>query len=264
MTKEIIEKWYKKLHISESYDKEFYMALDTYEIDTSVTVEEYNSSEEDGKKNLLYFLYFCEEVQRKYTEKGINENILLDTLQDIPRWLDIWADLKGNLFLGELEWLKNHMELKLFKLGRLQFCFADDYEFQKRGIKKGDAVIDTHIPADGPLLLEECKKSFEYAREFFEKYYPEYKYEIFTCHSWLLDENMTNLLDDNSNIVKFQKLFTIEEQHESDAILGYVFRWRIKRDELFDVEPISAFARKLKAIALNGAVFYEGTGYINK
>lgn len=75
---------------------------------------------------------------------------------------------------------------------------------------------------------------------------------------------MTNLLDDNSNIVKFQKLFTIEEQHESDAILGYVFRWRIKRDELFDVEPISAFARKLKTIALNGAVFYEGTGYINK
>lgn len=176
-------------------------------------------------------LYISQNISKQINDmKGISDSILLDTLADIPRWLDTWSDLKGEMFLGELEWLKKHMELKLFKLGRLQFCFADDYKFPKRGIRKGDTVIDTHIPADGPLLPEECIKSFDYAREFFEKYYPEYKYEVFTCHSWLLDENLTNLLDENSNIVKFQKLFTIECQHKSDAILGYTFRWKVKRE----------------------------------
>lgn len=263
-TKSIIKKWYEKIGFPDKYDHEFYSSLETYEINPSLTVEEYDLNETDGKKNFLYFLYFCEETERKYKEKGIGEDILMDTLYDIVRWLDIWSGLKGELYLGELDWLSHHMQLKLFKLGRLQFCFANHYEFKKIGIKKGDNVIDTHIPAAGPLLEEECKKSFDFAREFFAKFYPEYKYDVFTCHSWLLGEDLIELLGSESNIIKFQKLFNIEEQYESDAILRYTFRWKMQREEVAGVEPTSGFAKKVKEKALSGGIFHGGTGYINK
>lgn len=263
-SKEIIVKWYNKIGFPKHYDNEFYSALENYEIDDSLTLDKYDLNCEDGKKNFLYFLYYCEETEKIYKEKGISTEILLDTLADFPRWLDIWSNLKGELYLGELDWLSYHLKAKLFKLGRLQFCFQKHYEFKDRGIKKGDTVVDTHIPAAGPLLKEECEKSFDFAREFFAKFFPEYKWEVFTCHSWLLGEDLSEILDDNSNIIKFQKLFTIVSQYETDAALAYTFRWKIKRNELSEVEAKSSFAKKLKEKALNGGIFYGGTGYINR
>ena len=264
MAKEIIKKWYNKIGFPSHYDADFALALETYEIDESISLENYDLNEEDGKKNFLYFLYFCEQTQRLYREKGISEDVLMDTLADIPRWLDTWSELKGEMYLGELEWLSHHLGAKLFKLGRLQFCFASHYEFPGIGIKKGDTVIDTHIPADGPLSIDECAKSFDYAREFFAKFYPDYKWDVFTCHSWLLGEDLADILDDNSNIIKFQRLFVIEEQYESDAILSYTFRWKIKRADMADAEATSGFAKKIKKLALDGAVFHGGTGYIER
>ena len=264
MVKQIIEKWYNKIGFPAKYDDEFHKALKTYEIDADAKLEDYNLKEEDGKKNFLYFLYFCEETQRKYNELGISEDILMDTLYDMTRWLDTWSELKGGLYLGELEWLSHHLGVKLFKLGRLQFCFANHYEFSQRGIKKGDTVIDVHIPAEGPLDIEECKNSFDFAKEFFAKFYPDYKWEVFTCHSWLLGTDLKEILNENSNIIKFQNMFTIDEQFESDAILSYTFRWKIKRADLDSVEPTSSFAKKVKELALSGAVFHGGSGYINK
>ena len=57
--KNIIEKWYKRIGFPSSYDNEFYKALDEYEINTELKIEDYDLKCEDGKKNFLYFLYFC-------------------------------------------------------------------------------------------------------------------------------------------------------------------------------------------------------------
>lgn len=263
-SKEIIKKWYNKIGFPEHYDKEFYAALDNYEIDESITIDTYDLNCEDGKKNLLYFLYFCEATQNLYKEKGISEEVLMDTFADFPRWLDIWSGLKGEMYLGELDWFSYQLRAKLFKLGRLQYCFSAGYEIPEIGLKKEDKFVAIHIPAAGPLVLDECEKSLDFARSFFEKFFPEQKWEFFTCHSWLLGEDLRELLDENSNILKFQKLFTIESQYESDAILAYTFRWKIKRDELGTVQATSSFAKKVMEKALNGGVFHGGLGYIKR
>ncbi len=261
-SKNIIKKWYNKIGFPSCYDEEFYKALQSYEIDESMTIDTYNLNCEDGKKNFLYFLYFCEATEKIYKEKGIDESILMDTLSDFPRWLDIWSELKGEMYLGELDWLSYHLGAKLFKLGRLQFCFSNRYEFPGIGVKKGDAVVDTHIPAAGHLDTEECQKSFDFAREFFAKYFPEKEWKVFTCHSWLLGEDLKELLNENSNILKFQKFFTIDSQHETDAILSYTFHWKIQREELSKIDATSSFAKKVKEKALNGGIFHGGAGYI--
>ena len=262
MVTEIIQKWYGKIGFSNSYDEEFYKALETYEIDPDAKLETYDINCEDGKKNFLYFLYFCEETEKIYNEIGIGKKILFDTLQDFIYWLDIWSKIKGELHLGQLVWMREILSAKIFRLGRLQFCLAKHYRCQKN--ENQNNVIACHIPAGEPLDSKECIKSFDFARDFFSRFYPEYHWEKFICHSWLLGEELVDILGENSNIVKFQKLFTIEEQIESDSILHYVFGENINRDDVKNLDAKSGLAKKVKELMCDGAVFHVGSGYINR
>ncbi len=263
-TKATIKKWYDKLEISKKYDSEFYDALENIKISDAVSIKTYDVNEKDGKRNLLSFLFMCEELKREYNEKGINEDILIDTLKDIQRWTDIWSDLKGELWLEELAWLKRHMDMKLFKLGRLQFCMAEAETDIEDKISKGENVIEIHIPECGPLDIDECKKSIEAAKGFFKKFYPEYEYKYFTCHSWLLDRTLKGLLNENSNILKFQELFDLIYDDKSDAILGYVFKWKADREDIKKMSCTSGFSQKVKDRILNNGDFFETMGIIDK
>ena len=263
--KDIAKKWYKKLNFPACLDEEFERVLQDTEIKPEAKIENYDTSNQNGKENLVNYLYFCEALEEKYKAKSIPEAILLETLKDIVIWTKTWSKIKGELYLGELEWLKRHLQMRLFKLGRLQFCIADsEFEICEKQIKKGDAVVEVHIPEGEPLLNEECIKSLDNARGFFKQYFPEYNYSLFTCHSWLLDSSLEEFLDYESNILKFAKLFTIARQDPSDALLGYLFRWGIKREQIQECTPKSSLAEKIKVAAQNGRVFYESLGYIDK
>ena len=120
-TKIIIKKWYDRLGFPEKYNEEFIEALEKTEISHGITPDTYDRKSTDGKRNLLTFLYFAELLEEKYKKLGIPEDILIDTLRDIPRWTEIWSGVKGELYLGELDWLYHHMSLKIFKVGRLQY-----------------------------------------------------------------------------------------------------------------------------------------------
>ena len=76
-TKEIIRAWYTRLHFPAEFDAEFDHALSTYTVPEDATIENYDIKEEDGKKNLLSFLYFCEETARRYAALGIPEEMVM-------------------------------------------------------------------------------------------------------------------------------------------------------------------------------------------
>lgn len=260
---EIIEKWYLKLGFTSEYNKAFYRALDSIRISDNVTAETVDVECEDGKRNLLTYLYLCESVSEGYRDAGIPEEILLDTLYDIVRWTDTYTGMRGELYLGELPWLKRHMTLQLFKLGRLQFAMGgSEADIPKYGIKKGDPVIEVHIPAGEKLDVEECLRSLDAAREFFPKYFPDYKWEHFTCHTWLLDSSLGELLSEGSNILAFGELFDVVHEEESAAVLRYVFKWNTNLINVRDAVCPSAFAERLKKYALSGGKLHESTGVI--
>ena len=110
--------------------------------------------------------------------------------------------------------------------------------------------------------MEDCQKSIEKAKEFFATYYPEFQYKCFTCHSWLLDETLGEILKPNSNILGFKNMFHIVERTESDAILKYVFNWNTIRRKIRSEIPNSSFATKVKERALAGGKFYENLGVL--
>jgi len=252
----IIEDMYLRLNFPKEYNNEFYKALSQLKISDAITIDGYDKNCQDGARNLLSFLYFAHLLESKYKDKGIDNEILIDTLSDIVIWTNTWSQIKGGLYLGELCWLSRHLSMKLFKLGRLQFCMGKD--------KYENNVIEIHIPAGAPLDIAECQASIARAKVFFAKHFPEFEYENFTCHSWLLDSTLKQLLDENSNIIKFQNLFDIKQEDESFAILKYVFTWDTNILNLNTRLCNSSFAEKVKKYALSGNEFHETLGYIKK
>ena len=266
-TAEICEKWYKKLNFPQVYDKEFKDALSKYKIPDITTIENYDLKEKDGKRNLLSYLFMCEELSKKYQEKGISEEILLDTLGDLVRWTNTWSEIEGEMYLGELGWLSHPFKMRLFKLGRLQFLFGRAFApCPQLGLAKSDNIIEVHIPAGEGFTPEECEKSFSLAKDFFAKFYPEYEYSHFTCHSWMLDSELEKLLNENSNILKFKNSFTLVEsaQREGYNALKYIFKRDTTTQNLQDAVCVSGFAERIKKHVMNGGKLNVGFGVRKK
>jgi hypothetical protein len=78
-------------------------------------------------------------------------------------------------------------------------------------------VLDIHIPEDGSLDNQLCRKSMQDALVFFKKYYPDINIKGFKCTSWLLDNQLPDILHSQSNIVQFQKLFNLFPQSGGDT-----------------------------------------------
>ena len=264
-TKTIIEKWYKRLGFPKHFDAEFKKALSEIPVSDATAIEDYDLSSEDGRRNLLSFLFMCERVEKEYKKRDIPEDILLETLSDIVVWTGEWSAVKGSLYLGELQWLKRHLSLEIFRLGRLQFSLSpSEFDIPAYGVKKGDRVLEVHIPKAGRLDPDECDASFKRSREFFDKYFPEKPYALLSCHSWLLDEGLCEYLPEGSNILTFGNRFKRQHSDESLAIIQYTFRWDTRISNLAYAYPTSEFARKIQRAALSGKPFYETLGVIEK
>ena len=128
----------------------------------------------------------------------------------------------------------------------------------------GDPVIAVHIPKGEPLTAEACNDAFGQAREFFAKFYPEYNYQYFTCHSWMLDPVLNDILPPDSNIIAFQRRFQCVAQNQSDAIFRYVFKWDTTPQNLDATHARSSFGKSIKEKYLQGTRFHEGYGIIPK
>ena len=192
-------------------------------------------------------------------EKGIPKEILYDTLSDIVIWTEIWSDVKGCLYLGELPWLALHLSGRLFKVERLQYAFP---HVPEDGV--APKTVEVHIPAVGPLRTEEAVESLDAARAFFATHFPAYEYDRFTCDSWLLDETLKKYLPPESNIVRFGDLFTRVSEVDANSVIRYVFGWNITEETLPKVTPTSSFAARVKDAILGGEQFHRTFGYILK
>ena len=137
-------------------------------------------------------------------------------------------------------------------------------DIPKYNIKKGDNVLEVHIPAGDNLSMEECKLSFAKARIFFKKHFPDFDFKYLTCHSWLLDSELTKYLPEGSNIIAFGNLFDRVDTNESYAIIRYLFRWDTTPENLPYAVANSSFAEKVKRAVMKGERFREMLGILKE
>lgn len=148
------------------------------------------------KEGILLYLYvrFAADLYPQYREMEISDKIYYDTFSDFTIWFGHCIRRKHTIGLIEENWLKLHLKMKLFRLGRLQF---EKDEKLKR--------IHIHIPEGEPLSPEACDASLLLAKNFFNA-----SCQSFDCESWLLAPALSELLDEDNRIIQFQKRFRVE------------------------------------------------------
>lgn len=262
-TKEIILRWYHELHIPEEYEPQLHTYLDTMEINEQLTAETYEEGE--GAANLLHYLYFCEQLKQRYAQRGIDESILYASLQELFLWTRSRSNRAGRLCLTDIWWVKRVLTMRLFRLGRLNFCIGEEeHELPQYGLPKGTPILEVHIPRAPSLTAEDCAASFSQAREFFATYFPEFSYREMTCDSWLLDSRLQEILSPESNILRFRALFDVVLEKPSDETLNYVLGRPTTRENVAEKEATTSLARKVKAMAMAGEEFHESYGILRK
>ena len=260
----LARKWYTKIPFPKEFDAEFEALLAEQTDLMPIPFASYDlvQNKDAYGKNLVMYLYFCEELSERYAAAGIPEDILMATLEDFVIMVQRNRILRGSIGLVRAGTLADHFSMRLFRLGRLEFCMYGAYvDIPEAGICKGDPMMDVHIPTGVPLTLQACHESFAMAEDFFAKYFPEYKYPYYMCFSWLLDDTLKQFLKAESNILQFQKLFRAVHKRETDSILHFMFKYGIEsREELRELPAKTDFAKQVKEYGLAGGAFYQVLG----
>ncbi len=262
---ETARKWYVRLAFSDQFDKAFEALTEQYPslLEAKFASYTFGRTAKDGGKNLLMYLYFCEELAGKYVEKDIPEEVLLDTLSDLPLWAQTHFELTGKFGISEIHWLCYHFQFRLFRLGRLQYAVGrSSRDVPRINLKKGDNVLEIHIPRGEPLAEEACDISMERAGLFFAKYFPEIKYRHFTCQSWLLDNTLERFLCEDSNILRFQHRFQVVHKDESIDALRFTISWGLTNDNIATFQPTNGFTRRIVEHVQGGGKLYTAWGYL--
>jgi hypothetical protein len=163
---------------------------------------------------------------------GISDNESRAIFADLGRHLRVFFKTFGQTGLHVQGWFSLHMRGMLFDFGRLQFnrsrMGADQaaIDAARMPCKQGDYVLNCHIPDSGPLTPEGVRESLRRAKPFFDEHFPdEGPYELATCDSWLIDEQLIEMVP-GSNIAKFVALWHPfgEAENGDGAVLNFVFR----------------------------------------
>ncbi|MCQ6561733.1 acyltransferase domain-containing protein [Paenibacillus mendelii] len=176
--------------------------------------ENVKQSERYRQLFLYLFVRFAVDAYEEYQRRGIDDGIYFDTFHDIQIWCMTCKRDYDEYGIEEYNWLQEHIQLRLFRVGRLQFQpfpFERTLEVEGRTLFNNQLVLNVHIPSGEPLDPRSVEESFERASTFFRGITP-----IFTCHTWLLYPELNRVLTPDSNILQFQKHFIIYDvDHES-------------------------------------------------
>ncbi|MEQ7006752.1 acyltransferase domain-containing protein [Actinopolymorpha sp. B17G11] len=171
-------------------------------------------------------------VGRYHRERGISEETSWETMSALGAQVANHRALFGTGGLHTQEWMTVHFRGLLYALGRLYFERLPIW-FDAAGSaggrllpQRGDWSLGVHIP-EGRLTPEACEASFARARAFFPRHFPGEDYRYATCVSWILDPQLEEYLSPATNIVQFQRRFTLlpaGEASDNATVVEFVFR----------------------------------------
>jgi hypothetical protein len=200
------------------------------------------------------FLATIEDIRALHYRLGIPDDISWDTLGDLGIHVARYRRRNGCTGLDTQWWLALHWRGALFKLGRLQF--------EVTTTESGARALGIHIPAGGRLDPAECDASFDAASTFFPRYLPEVATRLATCTSWLLDDQLADYLPADSNIIRFQRRFTLVPGGPDEY--DEIFRWVFDRPpaSLDELSPRTRLERALIQHVRAGKRWRLRTGWL--
>lgn len=212
--------------------------------------------EDTGNIRMLYCqLEAARRNYHSYQQKHISDGIFIETMKCFTRFIEECGRKNGRLFFDRGWWAYRQASMSLFRIGTLE------YEFQEHG---GEGVIAIHIPSNADLSAESVDESLDQADAFFREYYPDFKYDKYTCSSWLLSPALNQMLPEESKIMCFQKRFDILEEKREDREF---MEWLFQAPENVDYRNLpekTSLQKKAKRLLLDGGHIGAAYGVIGR
>lgn len=157
--------------------------------------------------------------------------------------------------ISQMLWAIYFIRLRIIEIGRLQYQYSVTEDNKQ--------IIKIHIPRGEKLDITSVKESIKKSKQPIEKIFKLSNCE-YICDSWLLSNQVHELIDKDTNIYKFQQLFDVEDGKNCiNDILNFVFNI----DEIKDyklLEENTKLQRIIKQELLNNRDFYKGLGTLKK
>ncbi|ACQ82241.1 conserved hypothetical protein [Beutenbergia cavernae DSM 12333] len=211
-------------------------------------------------------------LRRWHAERRIDGAITTASLVDVGRQMVHTRRRQGTGGLCEnTAWPGFTLGGSLVQLGRLQFertrvgrTTAAEMTASGRPTEPGTPVLGVHVPDfSGPLDPAECDASFALARGFFAEHFPEERYDVAMCHSWLLAPQLADYLPASSNVLAFQRRFTVTQRDgepHDDSFFTFVFGR--PAGDIDSLPQDTAVQRALVAHLRSGEHWHDGHGWL--
>ncbi len=90
-------------------------------------------------------------------------------------------------------------------------------------LRRGDMVLNLHIPAGGGMTWEACVESFQRANVFFPQYHPEQPFNALVVWTWFMDPRLARLLPATANPLRLQRACYLYPTAPDAGGLWFVF-----------------------------------------
>lgn len=226
----------------------------------SFFLEKWKEKEDSKQWILSFYVKMSGELYEKYVNANISEDIYYDTFRDITIWCQECYCKYGIYGLEEVEWLAKSIRMELYRIGRLQYepmVIKNDEESDLFHLNIGEKVLNVHIPAGEKLDYMTCVDSMRTAQKFFGQ-----GYTAMVCESWLLSPKLKEVLPETSNIIRFQELFQIVQEHyKFPQAEERIFKtWKSNKAEYPEETTLQ---RNAKNYLLSGGSIGIGVGVIS-
>lgn len=186
---------------------------------------------QDGGFSLLAATLEAAALSRRvYRSKGIGDDVFLDTMLCIPRFLRETHQITGRWGYDRGFWTWRQTGGLLFRLGTLEFEYrpVEVGEPVPEWLQEGDPILSVHIPSDAQLTPQQLEDSYRQAEDFFRQIpgpWSEAQPKAILCGTWLLSPELYSLLPQNSGIRRFADGYQLYDIQENDqAFYRWLFR----------------------------------------
>lgn len=173
--------------------------------------------EKDVEEYTMRFVFLAcafKRMREDYKTAGLPDELYWDTALDLKVKVLECKQLYGIWGTGTVAWYRIFFQLKIFRLGRLQFersPFRGKEPVVVDGVTvmPGQTVYNVHIPTGGSISPEVCEDSFQKAKAFLKE-----NPLILHCGSWLLYNENPRIFPSAKNVLAFREQFQIYESRE--------------------------------------------------
>ncbi|MBR6028047.1 MAG: DUF5596 domain-containing protein [Clostridia bacterium] len=197
-------------------------------------------------------LHIALDTWEGYRKAGISLDIFRETMRFATRYLNDQLKAVGRYGFTAPWWFPRQLAMEEFRLGSLEFELATEDEGR---------FVSVHIPSDASLRPADVDESFARARAFIAAYFPGWTDAVWSCDSWMMAPVLNRLLPGDSNILAFQRRFTLRSLNlATNGAISWVFPGR--REPSPDLQEDTSLQRRMKAFVLSGGVVGWGRGEI--